>query len=225
MGPREGPQKRGRRWRRVAGVAGVFGGVTTLAGFPPGVTIPTGDGSGINEPPLHWISHASAVPVLAALILMLIGMLVLRRQRMGVVGTGLAVAAIGAMVVAAAGDVLITWAATVQDETEGGLYFVGHDLQSLAAPLGTSAMALLAVSTLRSRAMPPGACWLLLATVPVAALLGPALHALGADGGEALNVVLAGMGVTWAWWGVDLLQPDASREVRPAAEVVPWGQH
>jgi hypothetical protein len=212
---------RNARWRRTAGIAGVFGGVTTLAGFPPGVAVDVGDGSGIDEPPLHWFSHASAVPVLASLALMLIGVMVLRGDRIGGMARGLVVISIGAMAVTALGDALITWAATVQDVRDGGLYYLGHDLQSISSALGTLAMVLFAISTLKTRVLPPLATWFLLATLPAAVLIAPALTAIGADPAEAFDMVFAGMGVTWAWWGVDLLRTPTACEPPPN----PLSQH
>jgi hypothetical protein len=156
--------------------------------------------------------HASAVPVLASLTLMLIGVMVLRGDRLGGLTKGLVAVAIGAMAVTALGDVLITWAAIVQDERDGGLYYLGHDIQSVSSALGTLAMVLFAVSTLKTRVLPPLATWFLLATLPAAVLLAPALTAIGAHPAEAFGMVFAGMGVTWAWWGIDLLRAPESHD-------------
>jgi hypothetical protein len=199
----------GRRTGLIFGVAATVGGLLQWIATWSGFALP-GDGIGV-EHELHWLSHLLTVPAALALLIALYGIALLERETLRWPGRAAVLVAAAGLVMEALGGSLVGWAGGVQDVRSGGLYDVGHDIQS-AGFFNLPGLVLLGlVIGLRGRYLPRASGWIPILSVPVAAAAGATIGALGADGGTAAAIFFGSIGLQYLVWGVSALGREAAR--------------
>lgn len=198
-----------RRIDRVFGVAATTGGVLQWIAIWSGFALP-GDGIGA-EHELHWLSHLLAVPAAVALLIALCSIAVLERKTLGWVGRAAALLAAAGLLMDVIGGSLVGWAGGVQEVRSGGLYDVGHDLQSAGALALPGLVLLGSVIGWCGGYLSRVAGWIPVLSIPVAAAAGAVIGALGEDGGTAAAIFFGSIGLQYVIWGIGALRQEAAR--------------
>jgi hypothetical protein len=193
-----------RRTVLIFAVAATMGGVLQWIATWSGFALP-GDGIGA-EHELHWISHLLGVPAGLALLVALYGIARLERETLGWPGRAAGLLAAVGLLMDVLGGSLVGWAGGVQQVRSGGLYDIGHDIQS-AGVFTLPGLVLLGLVIGRSgRCLPRAGGWLPILSIPVAAAAGAVIGALGADGGTAAVIFYGSIGLQYIVWGTSALR-------------------